>query len=166
MRPPLILCTFALASCTAPDTDRVQVEADVEARRAVVQTVERLFDGLRTRDTSSLADIIDPGARFVSVRDAEGTLTVRRTDVHEFLASLASAEDTLIERMWDPEVRLDRDVATLWAPYDFYRGSVFSHCGYDAFQLVRDGERWRIVAITYTVRSTPCDSSPARRNVM
>ena len=26
----------------------------------------------------------------------------------------------MYERMWDPEVRIDGPVATLWAPYDFY----------------------------------------------
>ena len=74
----------------------------------------------------------------------------------QFLASIAKPGDTLYERMWDPEVRVDGDIAALWAPYDFRIGERFSHCGHDAFHLVRQDGRWRISAIAYTVREEDC----------
>ena len=67
----------------------------------------------------------------------------------------------MIERMWDPEVRIDGPVATLWAPYDFYSGTEFNHCGTDAFQLAKSPRGWKVVLISYTVRMPPdCDTHP------
>jgi hypothetical protein len=59
--------------------------------------------------------------------------------------------------MWDPEVRIDGPMATLWAPYDFHRSGEFSHCGVDAFQLALKEDGWRIVSIIYTVRRLGCE---------
>src|SRR5256885_3716182 len=60
---------------------------------------------------------------------------------NEFLSGMAEPVDTATqfrERMWNPEVRIDGGIATLWTPYDFHVGPRFSHCGYDAFQLTLD----------------------------
>ena len=74
---------------------------------------------------------------------------------------LTTNELKRVERMWNPEVRIDGDLATLWAPYDLHYGGEFSHCGIDAFQLVRgEDRRWRIVSVAYTRRTTGCSSAP------
>jgi len=58
-------------------------------------------------------------------------------------------------------VRIDGPVATLWAPYDFYRGIEFSHCGTDAFQLAKTPDGWKVTLISYTVQMPPdCSTHP------
>ena len=59
------------------------------------------------------------------------------------------------ERMQDPAVGHHRDFAQLWAHYDFLLGDSLSHCGHDAVQLAQDGDKWRILGITYTYNSCP-----------
>lgn len=59
--------------------------------------------------------------------------------------------------MWDAEVEVSGDLATLWAPYDFHIGERFSHCGFDAFHFVRQDGAWRIAALTYTVQTSGCE---------
>ncbi len=141
-----------------------EIEKDTTAsglEDEVIEVVEQLFTGMQSRDTGLLAGILDSTAQFSSVRDVGGTHQVRRRSATDFLISIAAGGDTLIERMWNPEVRMDGDVATLWAPYDFHLGDRFSHCGYDAFHLVRVNGRWRITAITYTVRDSACEVPPS-----
>ena len=53
-------------------------------------------------------------------------------------------------------------MATLWATYDFHQGERFTHCGIDAFDFVRSGGEWRIVALTYTVQTVGCETAPSR----
>ena len=145
-----------LVSGSVPAQDEpAHSQGGVEAE--IVAVVEQLFTGMRTRDTVLLAQLLDPDAQFVSVRAVDGEQVVRRTSVATFLRSIATAGDTLHERMWQPEVRVDGELATLWAPYDLYIGSRFSHCGYDAFHLVKRNGGWWITAIAYTVRRSPCD---------
>lgn len=128
------------------------------AERDVIAAAQRLFDGMRARDTAMLRELIDPDVVIVSSREAaDGLPTVRRQGVADFLRAVGgSAPGELRERMWSPEVRVDGAVATLWAPYDFHRGERFSHCGHDAFHFARVGGRWVVTALTYTVRLAPC----------
>ena len=62
--------------------------------------------------------------------------------------------------MWHPRVELHGDVASVWAPYDFHRDGAFSHCGVDAFTLLRGDGGWVITGATYTVETADCPPSP------
>ena len=86
---------------------------------------------------------------------------VRLGSPDAFINSIVNAPAEPRERMWDPEVRIDGDLATLWAPYDFHLGDRFSHCGVDALQLVRTDAGWRIASIAYTVHREDCDHVPS-----
>ena len=96
-------------------------------------------------------------------------LHLRRTDdrLDAHLDGLAVAGDdanqtceALLERMWNPAVRVHGGLADLWAPYDFHQGGRFSHCGVDSFSLVRGPNGWLVASITYTVEQTGCAPSP------
>ena len=63
------------------------------------------------------------------------------------------------ERMWNPEVRIRGAIATIWTPYDFWTDGKFSHCGIDAFDLVKTDEGWKISGGGYTIEAQ-CDPSP------
>jgi len=42
-------------------------------------------------------------------------------------------------------------IAVVWTPYEFHVNGEFSHCGVDAFSLVRIDGQWKIAGIVYTV---------------
>jgi hypothetical protein len=48
----------------------------------------------------------------------------------------------------------------VWTPYDFHIDGEFSHCGIDAFNMVRTDEGWKIASIVWTVERTGCENSP------
>jgi membrane carboxypeptidase/penicillin-binding protein len=56
----------------------------------------------------------------------------------------------------DVEVRVDGPLATVWTYYDFFAGGEFSHCGYDAMQLLKVRGDWKIVALADTRRTEGC----------
>jgi len=62
--------------------------------------------------------------------------------------------------MWDPNVLIHKEIAVVWAKYDFHREGKFSHCGVDAFNLVKTPEGWKISGIIYTVEKEGCGESP------
>jgi len=81
------------------------------------------------------------------------------TTVDQFVHSIgrAPAGMKLIERIYAPEVRIDGNLATVWTFYTFHRGDQFSHCGYDAVQLMRLENEWKIVHLADTRRTSGCD---------
>jgi hypothetical protein len=121
----------------------------------VVAAAESLFVAMLARDTTTLRRLLHPRAIIVSV--AEGGQGARVRTVDEWIPGVARNPEALMERIWDPEVRIDGDIATMRAPYDFHLGRRFSHCGVDAFQFVREGGVWKLIAVTFTVRTEGCE---------
>ena len=146
----------ALATAFLPSSTARAQTATTSSVTEVTAAVERLFAGMRSRDTAALRALLAPDLVIVSSREGSAGGTMRRQSVAQFLQAVATSADTLHERMWAPEVRVDGDLATLWAPYDFHLGSRFSHCGIDAFQLIRRDGTWLITGLAYTVRTTGC----------
>ena len=42
------------------------------------------------------------------------------------------------ERIVDYKIEIDENLAQVWAPYEFYLDDKFSHCGVNAFQLIKN----------------------------
>jgi hypothetical protein len=127
---------------------------------AVLAVVQRLFDGMRARDTSSMRALFVPQARMLGLSQ-QGEL--RADPIDGWLAGIARAPEGTVydERTWAHEVRVDGDIAQAWMQYAFFVGDRLNHCGVDAFDLVRMRGEWRIVAVMDTRRSTGC-APPAR----
>jgi hypothetical protein len=152
-----LACAFALiVGFTARRAGASQSTDDAQA----LAVVQRLFDGMRTRDTALLRAIFDSSARLISTRQGE----MRTQSADGFIRAIATAKPGVVlnERMWAPEVRIDADLAQVWAKYDFHNSETFSHCGVDAFELTRTSSGWKIVQVAYTVRTTGCTPAPAR----
>lgn len=130
-------------------------EAHAEARSGVLQATDALFQAMHDKDTAALDTLLHPRAQIVAV--SERGVGVRSRE--EWLESVAQNRDVLHERMWDARIDIDGDLATLWAPYVFHRTGRFSHCGYDAFQFVREGGAWKLISVTFTARTTGCEEA-------
>lgn len=127
---------------------------------AVLDVVQTFFDTMESRDEEAARAILDPEGSFVSVRQQDGRQVVRRSSLSQYLDSLTDGEVTRLERMWEPQVLIRGPIAIVWTQYDFYRDGEFSHCGVDAFQLVKGERGWIINGGTYTVEPTGCAESP------
>ncbi len=128
-------------------------------RAAAASVAEATLAALSAADTATLRRLMHPAARLVSLSD-DPSVEPRVTDLEQFLASVGSPAVPLLERMWSPTVHVDGRLATVWTPYDFYRGGEFSHCGVDVFTLGKLGGDWRVLSIAYTVHREGCEESP------
>lgn len=129
-------------------------------RDAVLGVVQRFFDAMAARDPGAMREVTLPEGRFFALVDGNGRTSMRSSTNDEFARGLAARTETLLERMWEPEVRVHGPIATVWAPYDFHRDGQFSHCGIDAFTLVKVESGWKISGGAYTVEPTGCAPSP------
>ena len=134
------------------------VRAQDAERAAVLATVQKVFQAMRTRDTALLTQAFDSSARLAGVSARNGPPSVRLMLPSAFGSAIASAKagDVWNERIWDPEVRIDGDVAQVWAYYTFHLNNTFSHCGIDAFMLLKVGSEWKITQLADSHRTTGC----------
>ena len=128
-----------------------------EEERCVISVVEQFFTAIATNDSTVAKAVMMPEGRFYSIRE-DGTI---RSQTHlEFFEHIATSEEDWLERMWEPKVLIHGRIAVLWASYDFHRNGQFSHCGVDAFSLLKTSEGWKIAGTIYTVEPTGCKESP------
>ncbi len=123
--------------------------------------VQRFFGALASRSANEARVVLDSTGRFIVVSsNARGEPFIQRTSAAAFLKSLETGTTSLLERMWDAEVRVHGAIASVWTPYDFHVDGKFSHCGVDIFDLVKTPRGWVITGATYTVERTGCAPSP------
>ena len=157
MRRPLRLAALALAvSAVAamPGAATAQT-ADHDAAYAVVTG---LFDGMRTRDTASMRAAFAPGASLQSV----GPNGIRVDAIDAWIGSVASAPTGVVldERLANPVVQVNGNLASVWVDYWFYASERFSHCGVDAFVLAKLDGVWRILSVADTRQRQGCPPAP------
>jgi hypothetical protein len=134
--------------------------------RAVLAVVETMFRGMRAKDTALVRSVFEPGARLVGIRTGkDGKVLVQTISVDQWVQFVGrDPRPDWTERAFEPEVRIEGTLATVWAHYDFHFGEKFSHCGVDAVQLLELPVGWRIVSIadTYQPEGCPRREPPGR----
>ena len=122
--------------------------------------VERLFEAMRKRDTTAMRALFDSTARLVGTVDRTGQPALRGVSIEQWLQFVGRATQQLDERIWDPVVQVDDNLATVWVKYEFVAGGQFSHCGVDAFQLFKSPTGWKIFQVADTQRRENCWHKP------
>lgn len=141
---------LALASVLSGGEAAAQTTTDEDAVRTVVTT---LFDAMAARDTAAMAALFAPDARFAGL----GREGVSYTTPAEFMSAVAGASGPAwIERTYDTDVKIDGPLASVWTYYTLHVGDQFSHCGYDAFQMLKVDGTWKIVHLADSRRREGC----------
>jgi len=164
------LAILALPACQSGEPD-TPVNAMVEQNAAaaiyrpssaeeteILAAFQLLFDALESGDEELLRAIVDPSVVMHSSETRDGVTTFGSATLDGLATRITSSDVPLIERMWDPVVMVNGPLATVWTPYDFYAGDVFSHCGVDAANLLDTEDGWRIVALSWTRLQPPACS--------
>ena len=142
----LLAVSPAVAQTTTASDERAQVLA----------VVQRLWDGMKARDTAMVRSLFDTAATLSRVVNRNGVASIQYTPISGFIEALGRSNDAWNETMYSPEVRIDGPLAIVWTEYDFHLGTRFSHCGVDAFQLLKTSAGWKIIAISDTAKREGC----------
>jgi hypothetical protein len=117
---------------------------------AVLVPVRAMLDGMAHRDPVAIkAPWLPSGILTLVVKGGLSQITVEN-----FANRVATSGTTHIEeRIHDPEVRIDHDLAVVWAPFNFFIDGKLDHCGRDLFSLNKKNGKWQIVALEATTRT-------------
>jgi ketosteroid isomerase-like protein len=134
-------------------------ETTAQERDAVLATIMGFTDALRMKDTTAMSQHVDSLTRFTLLRQRrDGGTFVWVLTAPEFIRVATRPDQPgLDEPIRNPVVHVSGDLASVWAEYQVRRpdGTV-SHCGFDAFQLVRSSGRWKILNISDTFQPAGC----------
>jgi hypothetical protein len=126
---------------------------------AIKQAVNRLFEGMKRSDTALIRSAFSPGAILQTiVKNKEGKVIVLTEPLDSFLVSVGKPHtEAYDERISFKLVTSEDELAMVWAPYKFYLGDKFSHCGVDSFQLIKINGEWKIQYLIDTRRKQGCE---------
>jgi hypothetical protein len=111
--------------------------------------ITAMFDGMAKRDAAAIKKPLLPGGGMVLMRDGKPT----QMTFDAFADAVGKPGKAQIEeRIHDPLVRIDNDLAVVWAPFDFLVDGKVDHCGTDLFNLVRTDGKWIIANVADTSR--------------
>jgi Putative lumazine-binding len=146
LRLHLILC---LAGAMTAGLLNTSLYAATPEEQAVLASVQAMFDGMAKRDAAAIKEPTLPGGTMVLMRDGKPT----QMTFEAFADRVGKPGTTQIEeRIHDPLVRIDNDLAMVWAPFEFLVDGKVDHCGTDLFNLVRKDGKWLIASVADTGR--------------
>jgi hypothetical protein len=124
-----------------------------EAR--VLAAVDNFFAAVHDKDRARIMAAVLPEGQATSIR-LDGGPPFRSWHWPTYIENSLAPGDAWTERLIAPQVRVERDLATVWARYELIAGDQFSHCGVDHFELVRRDGRWLVYNLTWTNQTRGC----------
>jgi len=153
---PRFLAFTLVALICAPALRAQNVSVDSLAAIAVTDSV---LAALTTGDNATLKRLTLDSAIVGGAGVRNG---VERMSLTSWARFTSRSGSDFTERGFDATARVQDRVAQVWVPYDLYRGKTWSHCGVDAFTLLKTEGRWRVASLIFTIEQPPaCRKHPA-----
>src|ERR1043165_4934938 len=143
---------FLLAVAAAAGFLVNSLHAATQDEEAVLAPINAMFDGMAKRDAAAIKKpLLLPGGGLFLMGDGKPA----QMTFDDFADRVGKPGKTQIEeRIHDPLVRIDNDVAMVWAPYDFLVDGKVDHCGTDLFNMVRVDGKWLVASVADTGTKT------------
>jgi hypothetical protein len=122
---------------------------------AVLAPINSVFAAFERGDAAAMLRYVYPAGRVTATGTRANSSGLRQQSWTEFSQRLQPGAG-FQERISDPAIEIDGDVAMVWAPFVVRVGGKVSNCGYDLFDLVRDNGTWKIMNVTFSSRTTDC----------
>ncbi len=126
--------------------------------KGVIKPIEVLFEAMKANDSTLAKSAFHSEVSMYTTIVKDDQTILHKGDLQQFLTAIGSPKaQTWEEKVWDFEVQIDQSLAQVWCKYAFYVDGQFSHCGIDAFQLVKMGESWKIFNVADTRQREGCE---------
>ena len=150
----LTLLAAAQGSGRLPPANPVPYQDDQAA--AVLAPINALFSAFEAGDAAAMLRLVYADGRVTaSGLRSDGATALRQQSWTQFAARV-TPDKPFQERISDPAIEVDGDIAMVWAPFVVRIGGKVANCGYDHFDLVRENGAWKIMNLTFSSRTTGC----------
>ncbi len=132
--------------------------------KAASEIPDKLFAAMKAKNFEAIRGLFLENGQLTALdkpRSGEGFSTTRNFSAEAFAKMISESKaGEFIEKMPAKEVRIYGDAAVVTGRYTFHVGEKFSHCGANAFHLLRTAAGWKIANATTTIEAAGCDEKP------
>ena len=129
----------------------------LEIEREIISVIDKFTEAINNKNPDIVSDILDTELDKIKFYVKNDSSYHEKSN--SSLDFLKISENKFFEKYWDPIITTDGNIASVWAPYEFYLDDVFSHCGTNLFFLVKENEKWKILHYGYTIDKINCENS-------
>lgn len=126
---------------------------------------DQLFEAMRVKNASLIKSLFIENGQLTAIdkpRSGEGLSTTRNFSADAFAKTVSESQaGEIIEKMPDKTTRIYGESAVVYGRYTFHVGDRLSHCGTNAFHLLKTGNDWKIANATSTLEFVGCDKKSA-----
>jgi hypothetical protein len=126
-----------------------------DEKEEVLKVARLFFEALEKQDTVIFNKILMKDSyNYMVIEQGDSAQLVSRLHKHSNFKS----DRVIKEKMRESEVvvQIHRRIATVWAPYDLWINNIYSHCGVDAFIMLKGKQGWKIGTISFSIEKVGC----------
>jgi len=158
MTPLILLALVGQITPVQPLPKGTGLPPPVSEETGVMTPINTLFAGIAARDAAAIDTALRPDMTATIASEApDGTRKITHVGHDALLARFAPGPEKYRERLDDPAIEIDGDIAYVWGRYTFFIDGKAHHCGYDHFDVVRENGTWKIQNATWSSRTTGCE---------
>jgi hypothetical protein len=128
------------------------------ATDSIKQSINTFFNAMRKGDSTLSRSTLLKDMILQEVSNDKDGKAILTTDKADDLVKAIGTPHAAVydERIVYDAIKIDGDLACVWAPAKFYLGDQFDHCGVDVFQLMRTADGWKVFSLVHTTRKDNC----------
>lgn len=145
--------------CAASFT--IQAQNSNDDKKAAGDVADKLFAAMKAKNYEQIKVLFLDGGKLTALdqpKTGKGFSTTRNFTGDSFAKMISEAKaPEFIEKMPAKDVRIYGDSAVVIGRYTFHVGEKFSHCGTNAFHLLRSNGEWKIANASTTIEQQNCE---------
>lgn len=141
-------------------TSHIEKPSESESAGAVA---DKLFEAMKAKNYEQIKSLFLDGGQltaFDQPKNGQGFSTTRNFTGEQFAKMISEAKaPEFVEKMPAKDVRIYGDSAIVNGRYTFHVGDKFSHCGMNAFHLLKANGEWKIANASSTIETKNCETA-------
>lgn len=126
--------------------------------------INKLWEAMSAHKPADILALHTADAQLVAImKNKEGKTVNRTLKAADFANNFAEKKSELLEDMYAPKTEVSGDFAQVWGRYVFFVNGKISHCGINAFHLVRTDAGWKIAGAASTIDPNACTEEEKKR---
>lgn len=120
----------------------------------IQKTIETFFEGMHSRDTLKIKSVCANDLILQSIIEMDTHNKIVNEKPKQFYKSITEIPKFMVfeEKILSYNINIDRTLAQVWTPYEFYLNDKLSHKGVNCFTLFKENDTWKIIYIIDTRR--------------
>ena len=149
----------------------ISISLSVSAQQAddakdALAVVNNLFAEMANHNPAAIAALHTKDATLAAIiRRKDGKNAIMSFTSDAFSKNFAEKKNEIKEDMYAPETKVFGDLAVVYGRYVFFVDGKISHCGANAFHLVKTDAGWRIANASSTIDPTSCTAEEKSRTL-